>query len=93
MLVLTRRINEAVVVGNEVVVRVLEVRGTGPKASVKLGIEAPKGTKILREEVEKEVAEEMSRAASTGNDIARVIKRVAEEAKKKEKKEKLSEQR
>lgn len=88
MLVLTRKVNEAIIVGNDVVVRVLEVKGTGPKASVKLGIEAPRGTRILREEVEREVAQEMSRAASAGKDIARVMRRVKEEAEKRAKREK-----
>ncbi|HHY34963.1 MAG TPA: carbon storage regulator CsrA [Firmicutes bacterium] len=87
MLVLTRKVNEAIIVGNDVVVRVLEVKGTGPKASVKLGIEAPQGTKILREEIEREIAQEMSRAASSSKDIARLMRQVKEEAEKREKRE------
>ncbi len=62
MLVLTRRVNEAIMIGEDVVVRVIGVRGRGGRAAVKLGIDAPSDTKILREEVETEVANEMMQA-------------------------------
>ena len=47
MLVLTRRVNERIVIGDDVVVTVLEVRGE----QVRLGIEAPRDVKVFREEV------------------------------------------
>lgn len=47
MLVLTRRINERIVIGDDVTVTVLEVRGD----QVRLGIEAPRDVKVFREEV------------------------------------------
>ncbi|MEP6623757.1 MAG: carbon storage regulator CsrA [Acidimicrobiia bacterium] len=47
MLVLTRRVNERIVIGDNVVVTVLEVRGD----QVRLGIEAPRDVKVFREEV------------------------------------------
>jgi carbon storage regulator len=47
MLVLTRRVNERIVIGDDVTVTVLEVRG----AQVRLGIEAPRDVKVFREEV------------------------------------------
>jgi len=47
MLVLTRRVNERIVIGDDVTVTVLEVRGD----QVRLGIEAPRDVKVLREEV------------------------------------------
>jgi len=47
MLVLTRRVNERIVIGDNVVVTVLEVRGE----QVRLGIEAPRDVKVFREEV------------------------------------------
>jgi len=46
MLVLSRRVGEAILIGDDIVVRVIEVRGRGPRAAVKLGIEAPLGTKV-----------------------------------------------
>jgi carbon storage regulator len=47
MLVLTRRSGEKITVGDEVVVTVLEVKGS----QVKLGVEAPRGVTVHRGEV------------------------------------------
>ncbi len=47
MLVLTRKRGEAVVIGDDVVVRVLEVTGD----AVRLGIDAPRAIGVLREEI------------------------------------------
>jgi carbon storage regulator len=46
-LVLTRRVNERLVIGDDVTVTVLEVRGD----QVRLGIDAPRDVKVFREEV------------------------------------------
>lgn len=51
MLVLTRRIGEKLVIGNEVVVEVLAVSGEG----VRLGITAPRETSVHRFEVFQEI--------------------------------------
>ena len=48
MLVLTRRADEAVVIGKDVVVRVLGVEKNG---QVRLGIEAPRDVRILRRRI------------------------------------------
>ena len=47
MLVLTRRVNQSIMIGDEVVVTVLEVRGD----QVRLGIKAPRSIDVHREEV------------------------------------------
>ena len=47
MLVLTRRINESIVINDDVSVLVVEVRGD----RVRLGIEAPKDVTVHRKEV------------------------------------------
>ena len=47
MLVLTRKEQEAIMIGDSIVVRVLEVRGD----QVRLGIEAPRDVVVHREEV------------------------------------------
>ena len=62
MLVLTRKQGQAIKIGDDIVIRVTEVRGRGAKALVKIGIQALSGTKVLREEVLVEVAEEMALA-------------------------------
>ena len=47
MLILTRKLNEKILIGDGIVVTVLELRGS----KVKLGFAAPEGVKILREEL------------------------------------------
>ena len=60
MLVLTRRANQSIVIGDDVVVTVLEVRGD----QVRLGIQAPRSVSVHREEVFRELAEANRAAAS-----------------------------
>lgn len=69
MLVLSRKKGQAIKIGDNIIVRVTEIRGQGSKALVKLGIEAPKGTTILREEVEAEVISEMNLAKDPDFDL------------------------
>lgn len=47
MLVLSRKTNETIKIGEDIEIRVLEIKGE----SVRLGIEAPKTTEILRGEL------------------------------------------
>lgn len=58
MLVLSRRVGEKIVIGNEVVIEVLSVSGEG----IRLGITAPRETSVHRYEVFAEI-EEANRAA------------------------------
>lgn len=60
MLVLTRRPNQSIIIGNDVVVTVLDVKGD----QVRLGIRAPKAITVHREEVYAELARENRAAAS-----------------------------
>lgn len=60
MLVLSRRLGESVVIGDDVVVSVLEVRGD----VVRLGIEAPRSVQVRRQELVEAVAESNKQAAS-----------------------------
>jgi carbon storage regulator len=64
MLILSRRVNEKIVIGDNVVVSVIEVRGD----QVKIGIEAPKSVKVYREEVFEAIQDENRRAAAASID-------------------------
>jgi len=54
MLVLTRKLGEVIRVGDDVTVRVLEVKGN----QVRLGIDAPAAVRIYREEVYRAICKE-----------------------------------
>ena len=57
MLVLTRRRDESIMIGDDIRVTVVEVRGD----QVKLGIDAPRSIPVHREEVYLEILEESGR--------------------------------
>jgi carbon storage regulator len=65
MLRITRRAGERVIVGGEVVIEVLEVRG----GTVRLGIDAPRSVSIYREEIWLEVKRENEAAASAPSEL------------------------
>lgn len=54
MLILTRKIGESIVIGDQIRVHVIEIRGT----QVRLGIEAPADTPVFREEIYEKILEE-----------------------------------
>jgi carbon storage regulator len=60
VLVLTRRANQSIMIGNDVVVTVLDVRGD----QVRIGIRAPRSVTVHREEVYAELAKANQAAAS-----------------------------
>lgn len=64
MLILTRRPGERVVIGEDVLVTVMEVSGQ----TVRLGITAPQGLPIYREEIWLAVKEENRAAAEAAPD-------------------------
>ena len=61
MLVLTRKSGEQILIGDDIVITVLEGRGDG----VRIGIDAPRGVKIQRQEVLRAVEEANVAAADT----------------------------
>jgi carbon storage regulator len=69
MLVLTRRSGESVMIGNDVVITVLEARGD----VIRLGISAPRDIQVHREEVYRELQESNRAAASPADDAVRTV--------------------
>ncbi|MEV4636050.1 carbon storage regulator CsrA [Actinoplanes sp. NPDC049548] len=65
MLVLTRRAGESVIIGDDVVVTVLEARGD----VIRIGIKAPRDVQVHREEVYNEL-KAVNREAASPNDEA-----------------------
>ncbi|MCE3238380.1 MAG: csrA-2 [Gammaproteobacteria bacterium] len=54
MLVLTRRIGESILIGDDIIIRILDIRG-----QVKLGIEAPREIEVHREEIYAKIQAEL----------------------------------
>ncbi len=61
MLVLTRKVNQAIVIGDGIEVVVLEVRGE----QVRLGIKAPRNVTVHRQEIFEQIQEENVTASDT----------------------------
>jgi carbon storage regulator len=60
MLILTRRVGEAVVIGEEVTVTVLGVKGN----QVRIGVNAPKSVSVHREEIFERIKNENAGSGS-----------------------------
>jgi carbon storage regulator len=60
MLVLSRKQGQSIVIGNEIVVTVREIRGR----NVRIAIETPHGVPVHRLEIHQEIVEENRRAAA-----------------------------
>ncbi|MBW2145381.1 MAG: carbon storage regulator CsrA [Deltaproteobacteria bacterium] len=72
MLILTRKLGESINIGEEIRVTVIGIHGK----QVRLGIEAPPETMVLREEVTRRIIQENLEAASVEsvelNELARL---------------------
>jgi carbon storage regulator len=65
MLVLTRKSNQSIVIGDDIEVSVLGVAGD----KVRLGIRAPRSVPVFRKEVYVEIQQEQSTVGSEGDDM------------------------
>ena len=59
MLILSRKINERIMIGDDISISIIEVRGD----QVRIGVDAPKTVKVFRQEVFDAIREE-NKAAS-----------------------------
>jgi carbon storage regulator len=74
MLVLTRKLGESIAIDDNIKITVVQIKGK----QVRLGIEAPKDTKIHREEVYLAIQEQNKQAVSTSTEgskrVAKMLK-------------------
>ena len=63
MLILTRKTNEKIKIGNQITISIIEIHGD----QVKIGVEAPREVKVFREEVYEAIQNE-NRLAATSAD-------------------------
>jgi carbon storage regulator len=65
VLVLTRKVDESITIGNNITISVLEVRGS----QVKIGIKAPKNIPVNRTEIYESIMMENIKASQSPNDL------------------------
>ena len=69
MLVLTRKLGECIAIDDNIKIRVVQIKGK----QVRLGIEAPRETKIHREEVYESIQNQNQASASPSTDKTKAV--------------------
>lgn len=69
MLVLARKKDEGIYIGDDIVVRIVEIQGN----QVRIGIQAPKDVRIIREEIVQVVREENMQSLATEKPDAEML--------------------
>lgn len=69
MLVLTRKKNEAIQIGNDIEVKVLAIEGD----QIKIGIDAPQSVEIHRKEVYLDIQQQNKEALSITSDLLAIL--------------------
>ena len=70
MLVITRKKDESILIGDDIEIKIIKI----DDRSVKLAIDAPRDKVILRKEIYENVKEENSKAITNINDIFKLFK-------------------
>ncbi|CEM61571.1 carbon storage regulator [Treponema phagedenis] len=63
MLILSRKPNQKILIGENIELTIIEIRGD----QVKIGVEAPRNVKVFRQEVYEEIQRENRAASNTGS--------------------------
>ena len=66
MLVLTRKKDQALIIGDNIIITVLDIQGD----QIRIGVDAPKSVKIFRKELYLEIQEENKNAAKRATPVA-----------------------
>jgi len=74
MLILTRKIDESIVIADDIIVTVLEISGE----RVKIGIDAPRSVTILRHELQEQVRQESIETAAAAADLEGITRQLEE---------------
>lgn len=79
MLILTRKANESIIIGDNIRVTVIEIQGD----KVRLGIDAPRELSVHRQEIYEAIKEANRRAVLDGRGLEELLRQVNLEAGKK----------
>ena len=71
MLVLTRRPGESIIVGKDIVITVIEIKG----GQVRIGIDAPREVQVHREEIYEQVRQENLEAVRSAEAAREALRR------------------
>ncbi|AYC28945.1 carbon storage regulator CsrA [Paenisporosarcina cavernae] len=71
MLVLTRKKDESIIIGDNIELKILNIEGE----SVKVGIVAPSSIKIYRSEIYQSITEQNREVLSVSKDLLEIIKK------------------
>jgi len=66
VLVLARRTNQSIMIGDDIEIVIVDIKGD----QVKLGVKAPKDISVFRTEIYEEIQEENRKAASSNINLA-----------------------
>ena len=70
MLILSRKVEEKIKIGEDITITLIEVRGD----QVKIGVEAPKNVKVFRQEVFEAIQQENKEACATSETLEALSK-------------------
>ena len=76
MLVLTRKSNQSIMIGDEIEVSVLSIMGE----KVRIGIQAPRDVPVFRREVYLEIQQERAGGADARGEVDRALHRLGTDA-------------
>ncbi|MCP4966770.1 MAG: carbon storage regulator CsrA [bacterium] len=69
MLVLTRRPGESIVIGDNIVITIIEIKG----GQVRVGVDAPRSVDVYREEIYEQVRQENLAAIANVDEIREAV--------------------
>ena len=77
MLILTRKLGESIAIGDDIKLVILDIKGR----QVRIGVQAPKETKVYREEVYQLITEQNRQAASHSSGIEEILSKFKNDVK------------
>lgn len=81
MLVLARKVNESIMIGDDIEVVVVDIKGD----QIKLGIRAPRNVTVHRTEIYQEIQEQNKQAAASAAPSLDALKKLLDNRNKEEK--------